>query len=46
MVLTEGEFDPRSQLVCPVEPKESHYCIDCNEAHDPRTCGALGPENG
>lgn len=23
---------------------ESHYCIDCNEAHDPRTCGALGPE--
>jgi hypothetical protein len=22
----------------------SHYCIDHNEAHDPRTCGALGPE--
>ena len=22
MVLTEGEFDPRSQLVCPVEPSE------------------------
>jgi len=20
---------------------ESHYCIDCNEAHDPKTCGAL-----
>ena len=23
------------------EPEASHYCIDCNEAHDPRTCGAL-----
>lgn len=23
------------------EPGASHYCIDCNEAHDPRTCGAL-----
>jgi hypothetical protein len=25
-----------------VETKaESHYCIDCNEAHDPRSCGAV-----
>lgn len=31
--------DPSAQETKP----ESHYCIDCNDAHDPRTCGALGP---
>lgn len=28
------------------EPEASHYCIDCNEAHDPRTCGALKSGDG
>jgi hypothetical protein len=28
-------------IACAQKASESHYCIDHNEAHDPRTCGAL-----